>query len=130
MLPKIAYAPIFVLMLHVIATVLGWYEMFFWLDTPMHFLGGAGIGISSYYFLHQSELETKKFHTKLFNYLLILALTALAAVAWEILEFHIDRALNTVMQPSVLDTMKDLAFGLLGGSISAAILLMKKPSKA
>lgn len=127
MLLKIAFAPLIVLGLHIAATVLGWYEQIVWFDTPMHFLGGVSIAISSYYFVISSEVKTK-FQPILFQFVIILALTALAAVAWEILEYNIDRAFGTIMQPSVRDTMKDLAFGLGGGAISAIILIIKKPS--
>lgn len=127
MLHRIAIAPLIVLVLHILVTILGWYEQFYWLDTPMHFLGGVSIGISSYYFVTFAELKTK-FHPKLFLFVVILALTALAAVAWEVLEYNLDLAFHTVMQPSVRDTMKDLAFGLVGGAISAIIMIIKKPS--
>lgn len=129
MLAKIAYAPSIVLILHILATVFGWYDQILWLDTPMHFLGGIAIAISSYYFLDFVDLRTS-FHERLFRFLFIIALTGLCAVAWEILEFLFDRFFQTHMQPGMLDTMKDLAFGILGGSVGAFVMLFKKTPKA
>lgn len=126
MLLKLTIAPILVLVLHVIATIAGWYEAMIWFDTPMHFLGGLSIGISAYFFLAHSKLKTSNFNTSIFEILVIIAMTALAAVAWESLEYNLDRIFGTVMQPSIRDTMKDLAFGLSGGALACLLLLVKK----
>ncbi len=120
---KIAVGPFLVLVIHIIADIFGWYYKIFWLDVPMHFIGGIAIATSSYYFLKHSEISSKQVGIKLLSLFLILALTALAAVAWEIFEFGMDRIFNTTMQPSVHDTMKDLAFGLLGGSVAGTLLI-------
>jgi signal transduction histidine kinase len=124
-LVKIILWPILVLVIHVVADIFGLYYKYFWFDVPMHFIGGIAIAISSFYFLKHAEISSKQFGIKLLTLFLILALTALAAVAWEIFEFGMDRIFNTTMQPSVHDTMKDLAFGLLGGAIAGIILLRK-----
>jgi hypothetical protein len=92
---------------------------------PMHFLGGMAIAMSSFYFLKYAEVSSKQVGIKLLTLLLILALTALAAIAWEILEFGMDRIFSTTLQPSVYDTMKDLAFGLIGGAVVGIVALRK-----
>lgn len=123
---KIALIPSAILVLHAIATILGWYETYYWFDTPMHFLGGISIGVASFYLLGLAGLESKKFHPKLMQILLIISITALAAVAWEVLEFNLDFVLKTNMQPGMADTMKDLCMGLLGGTLIAIPLILKK----
>jgi hypothetical protein len=124
-LAKIAIGPLLVLTIHLMADVFGWYEKIFWLDMPMHFLGGMAIAMSSFYFLKYAEVSSKQVGIKLLTLLLILALTALAAIAWEILEFGMDRIFSTTLQPSVYDTMKDLAFGLIGGAVVGIVALRK-----
>jgi hypothetical protein len=124
-LAKIAIGPLLVLAIHLMADVFGWYEKIFWLDMPMHFLGGMAIAMSSFYFLKYAEVSSKQVGIKLLTLLLILALTALAAIAWEILEFGMDRIFSTTLQPSVYDTMKDLAFGLIGGAVVGIVALRK-----
>lgn len=129
MLIKLTLAPIVVALLHIAAMLLGWYEQIIWLDIPMHFLGGVSIGISAYFFLVHTKVQTSNFDNKLFGFLVILALTGLAAIAWEILEYSLDTMFNTELQRSIADTMKDLAFGLIGGALTGIILNVqnKKP---
>lgn len=124
-LAKIAIGPLLVLAIHLMADVFSWYEKIFWLDMPMHFIGGMAIAMSSFYFLKYAEVSSKQVGIKLLTLLLILALTALAAIAWEILEFGMDRIFSTTLQPSVYDTMKDLAFGLIGGAVVGIVALRK-----
>lgn len=125
MLLKLSLGPILVLIIHVIASLTGWYESIFWLDTPMHFLGGLSIGISAYYFLVHSQLKNLAFNATLFEILTIISITALAAVSWETLEYNLDQIFGTVMQPSIRDTMKDLAFGLIGGTLASLLIFNK-----
>lgn len=124
---KIAFAPAAVLLLHILATAMGWYTALWWLDTPMHFLGGAAIAASSYYFLEDFS-RRQKFHAqfKPLQILILIALTALAAVAWEFFEYALDATVRTAMQASVNDTMKDMAMGLLGAILAAGAIVLRK----
>ncbi len=126
MLLKIAGPGLIILLLHILATILGWYEAIYWLDSPMHFLGGASIGIAAYYLLNYAGVESKQFHPKLMEIFLIISITALCAVAWEVMEFNFDFFFKTDMQPGMIDTMKDLCLGLLGGATAALIAIKKK----
>jgi len=51
---------------------------------------------------------------------LILALTATAAVFWEFAEFASDQWLGTRYQLNLDNTMSDMAFGILGGLVFVA----------
>ena len=121
-LVKIAISPFAVLILHIIATFAGWYEMFWWFDIPMHFLGGVAAAISSFYLLHDfSKRNMLSMQSAPLKILTLLAFTSLAAVSWEFFEFSLDRYVDTAMQPGILDTIKDLAVGLSGGGLVALI---------
>lgn len=130
LLLKIVWAPALVLILHVIVTVTGLYESLWWMDIPAHFLGGCAIVISTSYVLDY-------FHGKgqfsvnwiPLNILILLAFVGMAAAAWEVLEFGLDRYLGTSTQVSLLDTIKDLCMGISGGGLTAIILIIKKQLK-
>ena len=123
---KISVPPFAVLIFHILATVIGWYETFWWFDIPLHFLGGVAIAISSIFFFEYfqitNRLEIKWWPLKI---LLIISLVGLSAVCWEFMEFTFDQMFSTNMQPGMVDTIKDLAVGLAGG-ILTALLFPKK----
>lgn len=123
---KISIPPFAVLVFHILATIIGWYEMFWWFDIPLHFLGGVAIAISSIvlfqYFKNINQLEIKWLPLKI---LLAISLVGLSAVCWEFMEFTFDQIFSTNMQPGIVDTIKDLAVGLTGGIVTALILRNK-----
>jgi hypothetical protein len=126
-LVKIAWAPFIVLIIHILATLFGWYEANWWFDIPLHFLGGMAISLSAYYLLEEFS-NRQKFHNEFWGLriLLLVAITAMAAVAWEFMEFTFDNLAQTHFQPSLVDTIKDLAIGLNGGGLVAILTLFKR----
>jgi len=58
---------------------------------------------------------------------LALGLTAITAVVWEFLEFASDFALGTKMNLGVSDTLSDLFFGSLGGTVMVLMASRIKP---
>lgn len=105
-----------VLAFHLLSQELGLYATFRWLDTPMHFFGGLAISYSSYYLFAHLEMKGELKAVPSVKMFLALAITALAAVLWEFSEYASDSLLGTVMQPSIIDTLKDLMMGLLGAT--------------
>lgn len=129
-LSKIAFGPLAVLALHIIASLAGWYELFWWLDIPVHFLGGVAITFSMIIVLKDFQTQGK-FNSSWtpLTILILLAFAALAAVGWELFEFACDAYLHTHTQTSVLDSIKDICMGLMGGGLVAILtsLKSKKP---
>jgi len=113
--------PLIVLIVHAIATYTGLYFTYTWFDSPMHLAGGAAIGISAFYFLKYYIPDL----TAWILVILIISLAGLAAVGWEFFEFALDYKFHSQHQPGLIDTMKDLYFGLVGASISAFMLIKK-----
>lgn len=115
---KILKFPLLVLVVHVLATVLGWYANIEHFDKLMHALGGMSIAVgtfSLYSLLRQRKLVGT-------NHLLVISIAVVAivvstAVAWEWMEFLIDTLTGSHMQISLTDTMGDLLAGTLGGTI-------------
>ncbi len=107
---KLFAFPIAVLAVHLILSALELYETAPWVDVPMHFFGGASIGIA--YTLLLRRLAP---FSPAILLLFAVSLVGLTAVLWELHEFLLDTFLQWSTQPSVADTMEDLFLGLLGG---------------
>ena len=124
---KLAWAPAIVLLLHIVATLAGWYVSFWWFDIPLHFLGGMAITLSAYYLLEYFE-SINKFQVTFspLYLLLLLAFAALAALCWELMEYAFDTLADTNLQPGMTDTIKDLTVGLIGGSLTALLAVYPK----
>ncbi len=120
--------PLFVFSLHILSQSLGAYQYISWLDTPMHFFGGAAIAASSYHLFKHLEDKKELSTIPSFKFFMALAITALAAVIWEFSEYGGDLLFRTVMQPSIYDTMKDLCMGLLGATVVSTVKYIKKNS--
>ncbi len=117
--------PAFVLLLHFIATITGYYFTVPWLDTPMHFLGGISIALSTFFAL-QKTAPLPRWTTVL----LMITMTALIAVGWEWLEFLLDYYFHSHHQISQFDTMKDLFMGILGAILTGTITYKKLSEKS
>jgi hypothetical protein len=106
-----------VFLIHLIASkLLNLYALLPNMDIPFHYLGGLSIAWTSAQVL--SYLEQEKITSRLNRVIfmvLILSLTATAAVFWEFAEFIGDRMFATNIQISLANTMQDQFFGVLGG---------------
>src|SRR6476660_4441392 len=88
---KTVFGPFAVIILHIVATVAGWYEMFWWFDIPIHFLGGVVIAYMSYVILNYFESKGQyKVTWKPLNILILLGFVAMATIVWEIMEYGFD----------------------------------------
>lgn len=114
-----AWAPAGVVALHIfLVHGLDAYTRLPPLDRPMHVLGGAAIAYFGAVLLREAEgAGALTLHAGALRALFLLGLTALAAVAWELLERASDQVLGTGFQTGLGDTMRDLLLGLLGGAI-------------
>ena len=126
---------IFILVVHVLATINHWYWTYRWFDMPMHFLGGFWVAIVFLSLDSKFKILNSKF---LVNVILILGFAALVGVLWEFFEFLLDAFLSKdgysgsfqVLRYGVkdlyTDTLSDLFFDLLGGLTMAAIFQFRK----
>lgn len=116
---------IVILLFHIIATLNSWYWTYLWLDVPMHFLGGFWVAMASvilifnYHFPVSKEAVNQIFFTFL---IVILSLVALVGIFWEFYEFLNDMFLSSrnyaqIFQQGAADTIGDLFFDLLGGTM-------------
>lgn len=111
-----------ILIVHVVGSLLAWYDVIWWLDIVMHFAGGAWVALTSLYF-YISIWKIFPPQTKFLPVLVVtLASVALIGVLWEFYEYLMDvykfklHPLNFAPNPQALpDTLVDLVNDLLGG---------------
>jgi hypothetical protein len=99
-----------------VARILHLYNLFPHIDIPFHFLGGLSIAYTSARIL--SYLEEEKVVARLNGIIftiLLISITATAAVLWEFMEFTGDQLFHTNIQVSLANTMQDQFMGILGG---------------
>jgi hypothetical protein len=115
-----AWAPLVVFIFYAVAAKgFNAYIFYPWLDMPTHFCGGLAI---TYFFsvaIAHSQVRLGSI-PHFIQLLLSVGLTAITAVVWEFLEFSSDIALGSKMNLGVSDTLSDLFFGLLGGTVMLA----------
>jgi uncharacterized membrane protein YjjP (DUF1212 family) len=123
---SIIVSPLMVYAIHMLSQALHVYSNVHWLDTPMHFFGGVAIAVSSYYLFKHLENKKELKTIPSFKLFTALSITALAAILWEFHEYAQDLLLQTITQPSIYDTMKDLCMGLLGATVVSVYKYFKK----
>jgi hypothetical protein len=85
-----------------------YYEIW-WLDIPMHMLGGLGLAL---FFISVSQIRGRNV-----SYLSILLSVFVIAIAWEVYEY-VYGVLGIQEWNGWFDTIKDIIDGLVGGSIA------------
>jgi hypothetical protein len=123
-----------ILLIHIPATIYLWYYTFWWIDTPMHLLGGFFVGLLFFYLIKKFEiinLIDQNNHKNNFT-LIIFAISfgALIGILWEFYEFGIDVLIlkkypyYNAFGYILFDTLKDL-FNDLVGALWAGIIYIK-----
>ena len=114
--------PALVLVIHLFATIFRIYYTVLWFDSPMHLIGGMSIALAAHNFLRhdRSKLTVIVYCTH------IIGTTAIASIAWELIEFGLDYISYAHHQPSIGDTMKDLWMGLSGAALITLYLIKTK----
>lgn len=104
------------------------YFYIWWLDIPMHILGGFWVGLMvlTYYFAHRHKLY--KSESLRFAFLLAVGATFVVAVSWEIFEWGVDRA-NGLNHNDIVDTIADICNGLIGASLGTALFVRRGYNK-
>lgn len=121
------WAPLAVFLAHVILSLtFNAYERLPVLDIPIHFLGGMAI-----VFFFSRLLDILGDHAVidridgLVRAVLLVALTATAAVFWEFAEYVSDQSFGTQAQEGLEDTLLDMLLGIFGGFIMVSLLWVK-----
>jgi hypothetical protein len=121
---------IFILFIHILATIYYWYWTVGWLDMPMHFLGGFWLAMVFFWLnskfniieIRPPNTDHNFWRSDLPKLILVLGFIALVGALWEFFEFGYDVLISSkgylaVAQRGTADTMSDLFFDLLGGLV-------------
>jgi len=120
---KFAFPFAILMVLHTVFVILGAYSITH-LDSVMHLAGGISLGLLVFGMIgHAVSKGWCPDPGRVILPVLIVSLVATGAVCWEIYEWLSDAYLGTHFQPSLDDTVKDLALGLAGGIACAAMVL-------
>jgi hypothetical protein len=127
---KIVLASLFlILAIHSIALSNYWYNSIWWLDIPMHLIGGAWVSLLffSLFFKKLACFQDKWRNLSLI--ILSVSFVALIGVLWEFYEYLFDvfvlktHPLAFVTDPGNLpDTIADLFNDLIGGAATAMLI--------
>lgn len=106
------------------------YNIYPWIDTPMHFIGGIAMSYSFVILL--KSLQESGIMPTLDTYLNIFfsfTIIVTIAVFWEFLEFIAGYIFDANIQVSLPNTMKDLFLGSLGGLLVCLLFKYYQPAK-
>ncbi len=111
-----------IFVLHALAASFGWYLRYPAFSIIPHFLGGFWIGCLALYYARSRSAFVTLPKSPWGRAVLFLAFVALVGVMWEFYEFMFDRVMIAIgnpfrTQPSLADTMGDLAMDLFGGCV-------------
>lgn len=123
---KSIIAIISVLVINQISIWLGLYDVWVWIDIPMHFIGGIAIGMFALAIWLEGihEVRFKGWLAKHLEWwlvpLFVLGFVSIVSIVWEWHEFVLDLIMTgeLVRQPNIEDTMLDFLMGMLGGAFS------------
>ena len=113
-----AWAPILVVMAYALALVTLAPHPPQWLDSIAHAAGGVAMAYFAFTALEHLQKSVGK-TPRTIRLVAAVGLTAVVAIAWELLEFLVDLTASTRLAPSVEDTLLDLALGLVGAVVFA-----------
>ena len=94
------------------------YWRIWWLDIPMHFLGGFWVGLAAIYLLSKYEISKYK------CFFAVMFIVFIIGLSWEVFEFTLD-TLITFKKQNSLDSSSDMFFDLAGGVVSYLYIYWK-----
>ena len=107
LLVRLVFVVFFIFLLNYLALEFYWYSSIWYLDMPMHFLGGFWLGLILILFFQIKEFSFK-------SILKIIIGVLLFGFLWEIFEIVINKT-TTENLFNILDTISDIFFDFTGG---------------
>jgi len=107
----------------------GMYDLFPWIDIPMHLIGGFFVAwtVAQWIWFFSPHAYTGM--PRIFSHLLLIGIVAVVATMWEGYEFVHDVLFDTHMQVSVADTVGDLYNGIIGGGVYLVLTVLDRKRK-
>jgi hypothetical protein len=129
MIQKLTISLILILIFYISSFYYDWFDFIWWLDTPMHLIGGAWTALFAIY-IYNKYFDFQK-NKLIFKLIIILSSVALVGIFWEFYEFIMDviilKKYLFYNEPGYIlfDTLKDL-FNDLVGALIAFIFYFKR----
>lgn len=119
---RCGWAPVLVLILHAIVAKTPWRGP---LDFWMHFSGGMAIAYFLFYAI-QAFPQVLRTASVLGDYLFAFSLAAVVGLFWEFGELASDVFLDTEIQKSVLETLRDLIADVTGATLALCLVFLAR----
>jgi hypothetical protein len=119
---------IFIFIVNAVADYWHLYFYIWWLDIPMHILGGFWVALTSLAIYYALPERREKDCSSMFVYALSIASALLIGLIWEVFEFSVDIILSSFVTKSA-DILKDLGDDLVGGLLGAVLFITKGYNK-
>lgn len=120
---RIFWPPAIVVVVYAVVLALGIYAQYPWLDKVYHFWGGFSVGLSAWFLLrHWQQSGLLGSVNQWLKFFLIVVIASFVALMWECFEFVLDQLFGHSHQASLVDTMADLSFGVLGAILAAGLV--------
>ena len=124
--PRVLVALLFFILAYQTAAVsLSLYFHYWWLDIPIHILGGLWITLFFLATYYASPRTVIKDHSNIFVISFATAVTLTVGLCWEIYEFAIAHAIGD-FGIGLADSLKDLVDDLIGALLGALIFIRGK----
>ncbi len=121
-----------ILFLHFLNSTYHWYDQIWWLDIPMHLIGGMWLALLFVYLFEKNFLKLKDVHF-LKALVLCLGFVALLGIFWEFYEYLADvyvykvHSLFLVTNPkNYPDTLSDIVNDLIGGTLALSLVYISR----
>jgi len=124
------WAPFFLVLLHFVLRASDVYNAIAALDTAMHFTGGIAMSYVAARFVSRAHREALFVSRhRVFEALLIVSVTVIAAVCWEFLELLFEPIGDAQVKNGRIDTLEDLAAGI-GGACTFILVWWSQPRQS
>lgn len=109
----------FIFLINIVAHKLYWYSSISYFDMIMHFLGGFFLLLAVAY-----VFPPKVSHSRIKSITLLISGVLVIGIGWEVFEYIFNNVLGG-LDFDILDTLSDLFFDMLGGTISLFYFLKR-----
>ncbi|KKU78962.1 MAG: hypothetical protein UY04_C0021G0009 [Parcubacteria group bacterium GW2011_GWA2_47_7] len=105
------------------------YFYIWWLDIPMHLIGGFWVGliVLTYYFAYQYKFPKRE--SSHFALFLSVGGAFVVALSWEVFEWSVDWV-NGLIHNDMIDSLSDICNGVIGASVGTALFVWRGYNKS
>ena len=117
----------FIWIVNAIANYWHLYFYIWWLDIPMHMLGGLWIGLFLLTTYYRKALDASRFSALLVS-MGAVVVTTIAGIGWEVFEYYFNN-MAAALPFDLLDTLSDIGNDFIGAGSAAAIFSVRGYNK-